>query len=1624
MNKRETHIVTGMTKDLAISRFEPSYVYDARNIRIRTVGNNSTMLSVTNEKGTAEFTLENGSDPVVGTVLGTASFSDTLVIFTKDETYERIYKLVFNEDYTSALSTRLYQGTGLNLQYDHPLETLALFENESIKKVYWVDGVNQPRVINISKTYDDTEADKFNFNREIGADARIKVTKFNSGGEFRPGTVQYCFNYFDKFGQETNIVDVSPLYYISPKDSGLAADDVSSCSFQVTFENLNPNFEYVRLYAIYRSSENATPSVRIVGDYSTSESEVIVHTLGEFEPVERPVQSSDIEVPFENLWVIDSNYNLKYNVNERFGPESGYSLHTITLEENEYLYDDRNDAVYCTYYLERNGEVGLPKQSTIDVYAPANYTPFYYIVNESDAVSHRRTVSSSFTTETLDKGTTIIDTGVYGSTIDAEALLFMGGQYFIAETLADKDNTLFFGNIKSEVPNIGDIKVTIDGVQIELKNLNTYISSMVAGEVTSCAFGFDGNLLSSLTPEVPIRDLENKDIVPYSKDNNRASTAIKTFKARENYRLGFIAQYKTGQWSEVIWLGDFTEEEQSGVNHFFPAEEYSNGVNTYNLTLWGQQFRAAGYRATISSSIANALIENDFIRVAPVVVYPQFSDRLVICQGLLCPSVFSISDRSENSPFAQCDWRFRKGYSWNRIEEEIQCNATKFVIEEENVEGIVSSTYAPTIPFVKFRDGSVESSYAPLDSENFSKYFGTEYYRDPNILTFHSPDIDSSEEILKGDVLPLKLRLVGYTNGGFFSKIYTHPNPDNPSQQVPDSFFTTREVELKSTVHYYINLDTLGFGSNSELLIDNSTKKIPSVFYDVWYQPTVGTFSHYSYNEFFGGPLKTVGFKDNQVNVPNGTPEAANETTYYGWFTYLWHRNGSLNNQPAPLNSSSSSYRTAMYKRKITSEKTIGYTTYLCNPNADTFNYTTIDASINGINIYDPSFGIVFEDTECQKERLYYGSIDKALIPKFLDKSALLFYDDLETITDVHEGDSTQEGYYVRQAGVFDIGAGTVPYEKGSLRVISDSNRGTEAVQMKYASTRHVVVSLDDHDENTIFQLGKPFDTENNHYIFWINDQKTFNGVYLDEGFYEEDATQHIDYSFTNNCIYIGELYRDMTEEQLAARFGGTSKEALAANTWTLAGEAVKLVANQDATLYYKEGDTYFGRYDCLKSYPLTQQDKQSVVSIYSTEIESRVNLDFRYGNTMNLDDNTLVTPENFNLYNHPGYEQTNQYFTYKTLDYDRYIFNSENGRLIQEFPNTITWSLEKTLGEDVDKWTSISLTSTMDLDGTKGEITKLTRFNNEIFAFQESAFAQVLFNSRVQIPVSDGVPVEITNGYKVDGKRYISEHIGMQNKWSLGVTPYSMYFVDDNKNSIFSYNGQLADLSTIKGMKSWSYMDYTKRKSSWTPYYTIQSGNAGYENLRTFYDNIYNEVYFTTDTESLVYSETLGNFTSFLDYGRLPYLGNMGNKFLALTDGETRLHELWAGDYNKFFGEKKGYSLTFVANADPTMDKVFNNLEWRSTSYNGDNYLSHNTFDTLKVWHEHQDTGDITLNDSVGLPTSLKKKFNAFRAFVPRDKAHKMNRIRNSWTYIKLSKEHPDKEKMMFTDLNVDFFE
>ena len=432
------------------------------------------------------------------------------------------------------------------------------------------------------------------------------------------------------------------------------------------------------------------------------------------------------------------------------------------------------------------------------------------------------------------------------------------------------------------------------------------------------------------------------------------------------------------------------------------------------------------------------------------------------------------------------------------------------------------------------------------------------------------------------------------------------------------------------------------------------------------------------------------------------------------------------------------------------------------------------------------------------------------------------------------------------------------------------------------------------------------------------------------------------------------------------------------------------------------EGDTYFQRYDHLKTYPFTLEDENSVTEIMSFMCETRVNLDGRYDNNRGNTSNLYITPENFNKLNQV-YNQKDNFFTYKVSTDDTSVLN--------KFPNVVTWTKTKTAGELIDTWTNITLASTLDFDGDKGSITALRMHNNNILAFQDKGISQILYNENVQISPTNGVPIEIANSGKVTGKRYLSDSIGCSNKWSICRTPNGTYFIDDITKGIFLLNNQLDNISDRLGFHSWINSRSTGI-NVWNP--------KDFSGFVTYYDKVNGDVFFISKDECLAFSEPLGQFSSFYSYENVPYFSNILDRGLWVKDGKLWLHN--EGDYNTFFNSYQPFYTTVISNPDMTQDKIFNTLEFRADSWNSEGKLLDTTYDTLSVWNEYQ-SGESKLTHVLGRPSSLKKKFRIWRANIPRAIVNNRDRIRNTWAYIKLGMNTPNTYRTEFHDAIIHYF-
>ena len=624
--QNEHHSFTGMQRDIAISKNPSGFLYDARNIRI-TQREDDTLIAITNERGTVDL-----NKFISGKYLGHCLLNNWLVVFSKDMTYDAEtasqqsgpdYITRFdlsernNNDYPKIV---LYAGD-LTFSADHLIEAIGSYENESVQKVYWTDGYNQPRIINVTPEYDPSETynesnpvyasahnTAFDFVRELQLNETVKVRKvLGAGGMFPAGVIQYAFTYYDKYGQESNIFYTSPLLYTSHKDRGGSPEDKIDNGFEVTIENPDTNFDYVRIYSIMRTSVNGTPIARRVEDI--------------------------------------------------------------------YLHSE----------------------------------------NEVDSVSY-------------------LDIGTSGEVIDPTELLYKGGEEITAQTIEQKDGTLFLGNINITRPSLDEYRQEIHGkVSFQGERREMYLQSALEG-----SYQYSSQLTA------------------FADEEQTQSVSCAGFKRGDYYRLGVQFQYKNGKWSEPLHVSD-------SIQSSFP---YIGGTSADN-----KRMLIPVFKGSMNREFSDELYNKGYRKVRAVVVLPSLQDRVTICQCVSAPTVFQPSRRYQDPEhstgngdlYAQSSWFFRPTIKDNvdqingtqvAPKDWLGLNYTENAVTNDSESGIYS--YDPQ--FIR----SVEIQ-GVFDSNN-------KFQVDGRFMTFHSPDIEFDDSLWLYDFEGTKSRFVGKS---VFSNTYS-----------------------------------------------------------------------------------------------------------------------------------------------------------------------------------------------------------------------------------------------------------------------------------------------------------------------------------------------------------------------------------------------------------------------------------------------------------------------------------------------------------------------------------------------------------------------------------------------------------------------------------------------------------------------------------------------------------------------------------------------------------------------------------------------------------------------------------------------------------------------------------
>ncbi len=1509
----------GMNKDTINAKTAQQQAYEIKNFRLSAT-QDSNAFELTTERGTKSIPLKctdsnDNQIQVQGTIIGYCILNNYLVLFTTDhEELDMIYRLTLNSNESDEVVTeivQLYEGVHLGFRLNNLIDAIPYYETELIQKVYWIDGINQPRVINIvsdgdihTPLYHSVDYDPYGFVQEIYSDYKpIEVEKGYVGGMFHAGVIQYAYSFFNENAQETPVIDTTPLYYIAHEDRGEKPDTRVGCTFTLTLNvpiDFHDKFDYIRFYSIYRSSLDTTPLVKVINEVETSK-----------------------------------------------------------------------------------------------------LTPIY----DGNELDH---YELSF-----------IDDNTQGYVYDAQQLLIRNNK-IIPQTFNYKDGKLFFGNFKNEV-NITDIEDTIfSTVNILWEGSKTV---EVSPNAQSTLSGHENEIVPS-----------EFNVYNYKSQLQHNSQEIKTFKGNEYYHLGVQLQDKYGNWSQPYYIttskntifpeGQSYHYDYQGITHnsfIYPVYNVAQAETDYNINVF-----------------INYLINqlgadfSDYIRIRPVVSFPTASERAILCQGIVNPTVFNLGQRINGTCHAQASWFFRPypsnknqkdpgTYQYKRGVAQVQWDNYAPLFNTKYLSGEVQCMYS-------FTDDSPSSELANtrqrpyaynIDEEHKSLY-DSYYFVDTQICTLNSPDIEFDTNIQNTDINKYSLSLVGSSrfvnNVGKYNIIAQNPNFLNDvkvDQSDPDdnkymrgtklaTGFNTEKYETKTFDNTY---EWQSFGSTVVSALDCWYDDACNLF--VWDKHTYIWNEHSFQNPYVVYPWQRKylnNFNNNQMLVDN--PDSDQSIT-------------------------TESGEPSLIIKKILGNLRFCYTDY-CNINDQTYQ------DVDYLKLFNSQEAQLLKITG---DRLYCGNVDQLItcISEYWGRSA-------QTQTDENtnwENFKSLTGYPLMLGRNGTIGdatrfQGDVDYEfeyfgernseqheltyHAYFADISPNNRSTDPIWVRYKSSPHFVFKFSDGNVLPILGTGTPSTTSTYNTVWG---EETINTPeYLD---IEPVTTAATDQSY----LWIADIYNPKQVGNTLSDFN------LLNRVWLPCGESKPL--NSDEKLVWSEGDTFFQRYDCLKTYPFSNDDYQSVVEIGSFMLETRVNLDGRYDTNRGLMDNTAITKENFNLIN-PVYSQMNNFFQYKMLD-ER--FNNKE----TEYKNRITWTLDKQNGDDVDQWTRVTELGILDLDGDKGKVTKIERFDNNLYIFQDKGIARLNYNDNIQIPTEGNIPIEVVNSGFINGKRYISENQGLQDKWCSKSTPYGIFFKDGYSKVLCTVKYDERRNPIVTPLSQGSIQKWTEQNIK--------------DIYRVNYDNQVNEVLFmikdNQDYSSLSYSPLYQAFTAFYDYKG--WIANYNNSTISLLKDynpspiqniyfiRRAMNQGQKPIFNCFYDTNnlKPYWIKFTSVVD-NYDCIFDNIYLKSNIYGQDrNSMNDEDIDiTLKGDDIYQGDGVFPF-DSIAVSNDKQayeleedspdvwkefkpiKKFGVWRGRIPRINSingkYLGSRIRNHWTRIGLKKENPSTEKTVVRDIKVDAF-
>lgn len=622
----------GMNKDLDKTLRTSDMYFDARNIRIATSGNGTTLSAQVVEGldvSSDEMVFETGH-----TICGAYAIRNYLILWTTTSSATSpttgdsiIYRCTINEAGGIESQTKIYDDTKsigsskLLLSTYNQISAVGKWETDEILNIYWVDGFNNIRHFNaIGYLTEDTTAYNATTNKYISADdfdfvpnsifSKPEIDEVISG-TLSAGSIMYAYQFYNRNGSSTltspftNPISITSSSSSMPYDfEYIGNDEGDQCGkgYRLKITNNNNKFNYIKLIALQYNTLDGTPFVRVAADNLINPDDTTIY----INDVGSTLESLTLDEVLINSKALFKAKALESKDNMLFAANVTYDTFNPTFDARAYRFGSISTAFQTTAAKRKIAWLYDSDDNYIMLY-PAGIT-----MTGTGNTSVEGDWEYFSSTGTYDASYTGYNETGYGSGWSIPTTFDAINKYNDTDNDVGQTYRFLYQNdgltIGGEGPNVS-YRFVMTGV-----DLDTYIGEVISTDQSSLTVSYAG----------------------YSSETNQEQN--RGWARDETYRVGIVFQDMKGRDSFVNWIGDIRT----------PSANDKNATNFTVNSIVSNDFSIVANADTSSVTTARVLgiyfsfsnLPPDAVSYRIVRVKREKTDRSILTQGILMSTLY------------------------------------------------------------------------------------------------------------------------------------------------------------------------------------------------------------------------------------------------------------------------------------------------------------------------------------------------------------------------------------------------------------------------------------------------------------------------------------------------------------------------------------------------------------------------------------------------------------------------------------------------------------------------------------------------------------------------------------------------------------------------------------------------------------------------------------------------------------------------------------------------------------------------------------------------------------------------------------------------------------------------